>query len=340
MSVMKRICVLLALAACDKAPAPPPAATTTTTTAPAHPSHVTSVRFKPDALGVEKRFLLYLPDGYATSTKHYPVFYYLHGLTGDETNWTKNGHLDEVADAMKLDAIIVMPDGDDSFYIDSKRFPDYDACMASGDGLFNSMESRSATCVRTANYETYIVKDLIGYVDSHYRTIATRDGRAIAGLSMGGYGALMLAGRHPDLFAATASHSGVDSLFYDGPLPYDAAHVKLFTGNMSSWGADAEPIGAWMRGILGTDDRANWEAHDPVTLLTKLGPGKLAIYLDCGTEDGFHLDAAASYLHDQLTANHIESEFFLGPGRHDFDFWRPREPESLKFLRDHTTAAK
>jgi S-formylglutathione hydrolase FrmB len=339
MSVMKRICLLLALAAAchDNTASPPPAATAAS---PSPTSHVETVQFTPDALGVAKRFLIYLPEGYAASTKHYPVFYYLHGLTGNETNWARTGHLDEAADALKLEAIIVMPDGDDSFYIDSKRFPDYDACIASGDGLFIPTEDRHATCVRTANYETYIVKDLINYVDSHYRTIATRDGRAIAGLSMGGYGALMLAGRHPDLFAATASHSGVVSLFYEGPHPYDAAHVKLFNGDLKTWGAELDAFGAWMRGILGTDDRANWDAHDPVTLLTKLGPGKLAIYLDCGTEDGFQLDAAAAYLHDQLTANHIDHVFFLGHGAHDFAFWRPREPESLKFLRDHTTAAK
>jgi S-formylglutathione hydrolase FrmB len=336
---MKRICIaaVLVLAACHDTAPPPPHATTATA---APKSRVATVQFKPESLGVEKRFIIYLPTDYETSAKHYPVFYYLHGLTGDETSWTRGGHLDEAADAMKLDAIIVMPDGDDSFYIDSKRFPDYDACIASADGLFMPTENRSTTCVRTANYETYIVKDLLGYVDSHYRTIAARDGRGIAGMSMGGYGALMLAARHPDLFAATASHSGVDSLFYEGPQPYDAARAKIFNGDLRSWGADAEPFGAWIRGMLGTDDRSNWDAHDPVTLLTKLGPGKLAIYLDCGTEDGFHLDAAAAYLHDQLTANHIDHVFFLGPGQHDFSFWVPREPESLKFLRDHTTAAK
>ena len=190
------------------------------------------------------------------------MFYFLNGLGGDETNWTKHGHLDAAADAMKLDAIIVMPDGDDSFYVDSAEPGDYDACRKDGTGLFNAMEPLATTCVHDRKYETYITKDLIAYVDGHYRTIATRDGRAIAGLSMGGYGSLMLAGRHPDLYSAVASHSGVDALFYEGPHPYDAAHAQIGS-DVSTWGSGAEPIGAWVRGLFGSD-KAFWDAHDPV----------------------------------------------------------------------------
>ena len=336
MSVMKRLVVFAILVACQGSKPAPSAGSAVAPVTPEPPSHAQTVTFHSDALGVDKSFVLYLPTSYASSpNKRYPVFYYLNGLGGDETNWTKLGQLDRAADALALDAIVVMPDGDDSFYIDSAEPIDYDACRKDGTGLFNPMESRAHTCVKARKYETYITSDLVAYVDGHYRTIASRDGRAIAGLSMGGYGALMLAARHPDLYAATASHSGVDSLFYEGPHPYDAAHAKIGS-DVATWGSGVEPIGGWVRGLFGPD-KANWDAHDPVTLLTKLGPGKLAIYLDCGTEDDFGLDAAAAYLHDRLTANHIEHEFFLGKGRHSFAFWAPRVPESLKFLRDHTT---
>jgi S-formylglutathione hydrolase FrmB len=79
-----------------------------------------------------------------------------------------------------------------------------------------------------------------------------------------------------------------------------------------------------------------WKAYDPATLAEKLEPGKPALYLDCGTEDGFLLNNGAQYLHDILVARKIDHAFFLGPGQHDFRFWIPRLPESLKFLRDHT----
>lgn len=301
---------------------------------------VETVKFHSDALGVDKDFVLYLPASYATSTKRYPVFYYLHGLGGDETNWTNRMgrmHLDDAANKLGLQAIVVMPDGDNSFYVDSEAPADYDGCMKEGAGLFDPSAPRDKTCVRKNSYETYITKDLVTYIDSHYRTIASRGGRAIAGLSMGGFGALQLAGGHPDEFAATASHSGVDSLFYHKPHPYDAAKVELYT-DVTTWGAEAGPLGAWIRSRLGPA-RPNWDAHDPVTLLTKLGPNKLAIYVDCGTEDDYGLDAAASYLHNKLTEAKIEHAFFLGPGRHNGAFWGSRVGESLAFLRDHTTAA-
>ena len=107
------------------------------------------------------------------------MFYYLHGLGGNETNWTKNGELDAAADQLGLAAIVVMPDGDDGFYVDSAFKIDYDQCMKDGTGLFMpAQQPHDATCVRARNYETYIAKDLVGWVDGHYRTIARRDGIA------------------------------------------------------------------------------------------------------------------------------------------------------------------
>src|SRR6185503_14507832 len=138
MSVMNRLAlfaVLAALACCDSKPAPlagsaaPPAAPA----APAAPSRATTVTFHSDALGVDKQFVVYLPASYAASTtRRYPVFYYLNGLGGDETNWVQGGHIDRVADSLTLDAIIVMPDGDDSFYLDSAEPIDYEACKKDG----------------------------------------------------------------------------------------------------------------------------------------------------------------------------------------------------------------
>jgi S-formylglutathione hydrolase FrmB len=80
-----------------------------------------------------------------------------------------------------------------------------------------------------------------------------------------------------------------------------------------------------------------WRAHDPATLAGGLAPGQLALYLDCGTEDHFGLDAMAAYLHDVLARRGIDHVFYLGHGDHDFAFWKVRLPESLKFLRDHVT---
>jgi len=325
-----------AKAAAPAAPAAPvaqPEAKPAVTAAVAK-GRVETKRFKSAALGVEKKYLVYLPAGYGGATTRYPVFYYLHGLTGNETNWVELGKLDEAADGLGLQAIVVMPDGDDGFYVDGLAKPDYDACMKDGTGLFvPQKQNKRDTCVRARKYETYITKDLVGHVDATYRTIAKREARAIAGLSMGGFGALMLSMRHPDLFSAAASHSGVDSLIYMGPFPYQAGKVEQMT-DIKQWGGPFVEINRWMRGLLG-DDVAHWKQYDPTTLVDKLKPGTLALYLDCGTEDGFALNNGMAWLHDLLLAKKVDHAYFVGPGGHDFDFWKPRLPESLKFLRDH-----
>ena len=338
--------ILVALAACSSSsttpPAPKPAVAAAPAPAPTAHGSFASRTFHSAALGVDKHYVVYLPAGYDKSAKRYPVFYYLHGLTGNEHGLAKAAHLDEAADALGLEAILVMPDGDDGFYADAVTPVDYDACMKNGTGLFlPQAQRRDETCVRQRNYETYMTKDLLGDVDANYRTIATREGRGIAGFSMGGFGALELAMRHPDLFAAAASHSGVDALLYAGPHPYGTGIVTLVT-DVSTWGRTGDPqieaIGQWVRGIFGPDI-ANWKAHDPASLVDQLEPGQLALYLDAGTEDEFGLDAQAAYLHDRLDAKKIEHAYFIGPGHHNFDFWVPRVPKSLAFLRDHLAKA-
>jgi S-formylglutathione hydrolase FrmB len=195
---------------------------------------------------------------------------------------------------------------------------------------FSRREAPSSYCVQHANYETYVVKDLIGHVDATFRTRTDRAGRAIGGLSMGGFGALSLALRHPDLFGAAASHSGVVALLYTGPHPYLRGQEQLGT-DVQQWGMDYGAIGEQVRGIFGPD-LTNWRAHDPATLFAALPPGKLALYLDCGTDDNFGLHDSAAYVHDLLDGRGLSHTYFRGPGRHDFTFWKQRLPHSLEFF--------
>ncbi len=351
---MKRIALVTVLAlvglagchgssvAAPPAPAPAPAPAVAVAGAPAKPAAakgtVVTEKFHSDALGVDKDVVVYLPAGYdPTGSKRWPVLFYLHGLGGDETNWVERGKLDEAADALGLGAIVVMPDGDNNFYSDSRSKPDYSACLKDGTGLMMPSQVKRKTCARTADYETYIVKDLIGWVDGKYKTIATRAGRGIAGLSMGGFGALKLSLRHPDLFAAAASHSGIDTLLYAGPDPYDKAKVTLVE-DPKHWAEGVAEISRWVRGIFG-DDIAVWKANDPALLVEKLTPGTLKIYLDCGTEDDFRLHLGMQYLHDVLLTHKIEHEYYIGPGRHNFGFWAARLPKSLAFMRANVEAA-
>lgn len=324
-----------------------PAAAVPGEASPAQPSPsrvVTEVMYSP-ALGVDKRVVVYLPRGYDSQpARRYPVYFYLHGLGGNEENWVKGGALDAQADQLGVEAIIAMPDGDDGFYIDSKLPIDFAQCLASGEGLFlPGKQAPETTCVKRRNYETYVTKDLVSWVDGKYRTLGTREGRAIAGLSMGGFGAMALSLRHPELFAAAASHSGAVALLYQGPRPFAPGKTQLVTKiQVDQRGAIGGPIGGWLAKVFG-EDVAGWKQYDVVELATAHAASpapKVALYFDCGTEDDFHLQDNVQYVHEALGKKNIPHELYLGPGRHDFAFWKARLPQSLQFLRDHTAAAK
>ena len=135
-----------------------------------------TVEFSPAHLGgMQVKFNIILPRDYAASDRRFPVLYLLHGYTDDYSAWVTKSNL--LLHAPAYEEIIVMPEGGTGWYMNNQ-----------GD--------------KKLEWEDYLIQDLIPYVDSHYRTVATRQGRAIAGLSMGGYGAMTLGLRHPDLFAA------------------------------------------------------------------------------------------------------------------------------------------
>lgn len=149
---------------------------------------------------------VYLPPGYATSHRVYPVIYLLHGGGGDEGDGVAMGHLREIMDGLIADdpnaaALVVMPDGTNAQWYDSMG------------GRIQS--------------ERYVTDAVIPYVDRHFRTVASRRGRAVTGVSNGGYGAMLLAARHPDLFvAAGGMSSNLDGLSLPGLGPVGGAYYR------------------------------------------------------------------------------------------------------------------
>ena len=144
---------------------------------------VKTVEFNSESVGRKMKYNVFLPAHYEETTDRYPVLYLLHGLTSNYTAWAR---MAVGTYARGYDLIVVMPDVGNSWYVNWSK---------SEEGQKN-------------NWEDAIVKDLIGHVDATYRTVARREGRAINGLSMGGYGGLMLGLRHPDLFCSIGSESG------------------------------------------------------------------------------------------------------------------------------------
>jgi S-formylglutathione hydrolase FrmB len=282
------------------------------------------------ALGTAKHLVVYLPPSYAHDTsQRYPVAYYLHGLSGAESDWVAKGGIDAAADSLfnrgTPEMIIVMPDGDDGWYTTWANQLDYGACA---DTLH--AEAPLSYCVRHQRYDDYIARDVVRYVDSHYRTQADRAHRGIGGLSMGGYGALSVALHFPDVFSAAASHSGVVSPMYVGPHPFVAPPQYATEADI------LRPAAAvyWSRYKMywGTD-LERWRTADPAraaALLQRHGGRLPSIFIDCGTEDAL-LDQNRA-LHDELTRLHVRHDYAEWPGAHTWRYWSTHVRESLAWM--------
>ncbi len=281
--------------------------------------------FPSESLGVSKKFRVYLPQGYSEYSCRYPVIYQLHGWGASQATWTgPNLRIQDVADAMKLQAIIVMPDGDRSMYLDSATPVDYEACMAEQNPKRNRAESRANFCVREPSYASYIIRDLIPYIDTVYRTIDKPAARGISGESMGGFGAMQLAMRSQQ-FASVVSHAGGLSMLYKGPKPFQPGTAEVWSEVVHLPGREE------VEAALG-DSIKNWRAHDPYSLAGKGVGEQLAIYFDVGTEDEVGSYEMSMHFAERLTELNINHTFVevLG-GHHDDVYFASRAPIGLQF---------
>jgi S-formylglutathione hydrolase FrmB len=264
---------------------------------------VESVSFDAPSVGRTMKFNIALPASYEKdSEKRYLVLYMLHGLTSNYLAWNALG---APRAARRYDLIVVMADAGNSWYVNWAE---------SEDGQKN-------------NWEDYIVKDLVDYVDTHFRTIASRDGRAITGLSMGGYGALMLGLRHPDMFCSIGSESGAVGFARMATLQLRAGRQpgnrRIQSSNIPnprigiegfSSQAERTPKGK----IFLTAEQA--EAYDPFALILKVPVDKLPhIYIDCGTED--RLIEGNREFAKLLMQHDVPFTFSQSPGGHLPRYW-------------------
>jgi S-formylglutathione hydrolase FrmB len=301
---------------------------------PAHGSVITDTLWS-QALGTKKAVVVYLPPSYATSpARRYPVAYYLHGLGGNEREWTERVEINVVMDSLVAaggpEMIIVMPDGDDGWYTTWNTLVTFDACRKA---LPPGHEKAETYCVPWQHYDDYIARDVVQFADKTFRTQAQREHRAIAGLSMGGYGTMALASEYPDLFAAAASHSGVLSPLYMGPRPFDGhpQWAKDGAALEASYGPRFWPA-FWP--AFGRDTAA-WWSRDPGRRLEKLVASKgasaaPALFADCGTGDGLvNQNRAFKWKVEQLGLRIVYHEW---PGKHEFPYWRAHVGESLYWI--------
>lgn len=256
---------------------------------------VQTISFKSNLVGATLPYIVLLPPSYeergqAARPEGYPVLYLLHGLGGSYDNWTSKTRLKEYAAQYQM--IVVTPEGNDGWYTDSAT-------------------------VAADKYESYLVTELIPDVENRFRVIKNRQGRAIAGLSMGGYGALKFGVKYPDKFIFAASLSGA----------LDAAERSDKNQGF---------IWAYLRPSIlrtfGPEQGATRAANNLHQLFRAVTPDRISslpfVYLDCGTEDGFvDTNRALSAI---LLERKIPHEYRQVPGNHGWAYWDQQVREVLE----------
>jgi S-formylglutathione hydrolase FrmB len=245
-------------------------------------ARVETVRFQSKLLNTTLPYNVILPNDYATArSTRYPVLYLLHGLTGHYSDWVSRTNIAGYASEYRL--IVVMPEGNDSWY--------------------------------TNKYESYILQELIPDVQQRYRTIEARYARAIAGLSMGGYGAIKFGLKSPHTFAFAASMSGVFAItrFSEEEVP-------------ASWRESLRLFGP-----VGSETR---KANDLFEIVDKMQAERIGslpyFYFDCGTEDSPLIFPSNRELASLMSEKKIPHEYRELPGDHSWSYWDNQVQEILR----------
>ena len=243
----------------------------------AQAAHVDTIQVFSPSMNKNIKTCVIVPDNYKKSKKKFPVVYLLHGYSGNYATWVK------------------------SFKEVSQQVDRYGFIAIGVDGNYSSWYFNSPIDP-TFKYETYIIDELVPFIDKKYKTIASREGRAISGLSMGGHGSLYLSLKHQDVFGAAGSMSG---------------------------GVDIRPFSEkWdIKNRLGaiTDFPENWEKNTVVNLIELNQNNNLKLIIDCGVDD-FFIDVNRE-LHQKMLALKIDHDYIERPGKHNIDYWE----NSLKF---------
>lgn len=257
---------------------------------------------KSSILGKNVNYTVYLPWDYDISQRAYPVVYLLHGFTDDNTGWLQFGEINRYADKAIADGtippmIIIMPNADSSWYVNS-----YDG---------------------KENYEDFFIKEFMPYVEKKFRIKAEKRYRGVAGLSMGGYGTLIYALKHPDLFAAAAPLSA--GVFADDEV------TSMPDDNYAN--VLARVFGRNLKG----NERLNnvWKENSVLDIVARESTEDLSrvrYWIDCGDDD--FLTKGNCLLHIALTEKHVPHEFRVRDGAHNWTYWRTGIINALQFIGD------
>ena len=248
-------------------------------------------------------YCVYLPSGYDDRAaqhpaRRYPALYFLHGLGDNERTLFNSGGftlLDDLRSQHKMgDFLIVAPEAWRSFYVNS------------ADASFR--------------YSDFFLQEFLPHIEGKYRIRSGRAGRAVSGISMGGYGALHFGFAHPELFSAASAQSA--ALITESPQQLDAA---------SNQGL---PILGVLGPVFGRPiDARHWNENNPLLLARKnaVALRKVAIYFNCGQDDNYGFDKGAARLDAELKSEDVKHEYHDYPGDHSLTYFLSHFAEVMEF---------
>ncbi|MDR1223348.1 MAG: esterase family protein [Tannerella sp.] len=251
---------------------------------------------KSTILKADRKFAIYLPDGYGQSDQSYPVLYLLHGSGDNQTGWVQFGQVQQIADQTIANGraarmIIVMPDADTG-----RR------------GYFNDIRG-------DFNYEDFFFKELIPHIEKTYRVRTERRYRAVAGLSMGGGGTLFYTLHHPDMFAAAAPLSAST-----GSWNIEQAKTRL----PKDAPITDQQISAWYK-RHSVEELIKAASEDELKQIKQV-----RWYISCGDDD--FLYEGNAQLHIAFRKNEIPHEYRVKDGGHTWTYWRMELPLVMEFV--------
>ena len=254
-----------------------------------------ALSMKSEILSSERKYAVYLPPGYDSSERTYPVLYLLHGAGDDQTGWVQFGEVLRITDNAIKDGtatpmIIVMPDANTG-----QR------------GYYNDISGNW-------RYEDFFFEELMPHVEANYRIKGEKRFRAIAGLSMGGGGSFMYALHRPELFSSACPLSA-----YVGPLTIEAMTSRMDNASSYSQG----------------DLQGYFDRHNAISLINNLPEeqkNSVRWFIDCGDDD--FLYEGNSLAHIAMKKREINHEYRVRDGRHSWTYWRASLPVVLEFVSD------
>jgi len=280
------------------------------------------VEYYAPSVGMTLKCTVLTPDGYEKTVKKYPVLYLLHGHTGNYTSWITYAGLPlQTADQHQL--IIVLPDGGNSFYLNW----------------------HGQTDGKPHRWEDMIVRDLIPFVDKTFRTHAAKDGRIIGGLSMGGFGAVVLGLKHPDLFGAVFSSAGClkmginikneikrDTVDWNSPMLWSKDNERVVDSKNFGTQTERTPKGK----IFLTAEQV--QPNDPFALAANTDTARVPyLHINCGTGDDFLTDAREFV--QVLQKRKIKYSYLEMEGAHEVPYWTDALKITLPLVMTHLQTA-